>query len=174
MSLAKRLGAIFGTGTTVDPALIPRLSGSVVQVVGTQTGAVSTTTNIMPFDDTIPQNTEGADFFTRTITPTSAASKLRIEVVFNASMNGASYATVALFQGVIASALACGTKYGGNGTYEQVSFSHVMTAGTTSEITFSVRAGMHMAGTLTMNGDGGARRLGGILFSSITVTEIAA
>lgn len=73
-----------------------KLSGDTVQVVNTQTGAVSTTTTVMPFDDTIPQ------------------------------------------------------------------------------ITFRVRAGQHTAGTLTMNGDGGARRLGGILFSSITITEYKA
>jgi len=174
MSLAKRLGAIFGTGATVDPALIPRLSGSTVQVQSTQSGAVATTTTIMPFDDTVCQITEGSEFLTRAITPTNAANKLRIEVVFNASMSGVSYATVALFQDAAANALACGSKYGLNGSYEQVCFSHTMTAGTTSPITFRVRAGMHMAGTLTMNGDGGARRLGGILFSSITVTEIAA
>lgn len=175
MSLASKIAALFAAGgTKLDPTVVPRLSGSVVQVVNTQTGAVSSTTNIMPFDDTIPQNTEGADFFTRTITPTSAASKLRIDVVFNASMTASSYATVALFLGANASALACGSKSGGNGTYEQVSFSHVMTAGTTSEVTFIVRAGMHTGGTLTMNGDGGVRRLGGILLSSITITEIAA
>lgn len=172
MSLAKKIASLFGVGGLIDPAVMP--SGSVVQVVGTQTGAVATTTTIMPFDDTICQITEGTEFFTRTITPKNSANKLRIDVVFNASMNGASYATVAVFKDAVASALGCGSRSGGNGTYEQVSFSFEVTAGTTSEITFRVRAGMHMAGTLTMNGDGGARRLGGILLSSITVTEIAA
>lgn len=151
-----------------------KLTGDVVQVVNTQIGAVATTTTVMPFDDTIPQITEGGEFFTRTITPASASNKLRIDVVFNGSPNAASYVTVALFKNADADALAVGSHYAGNGDYAQTVFTHFMDAGTTSEITFRVRAGQHTAGTLTMNGDGGARRLGGILFSSITITEYKA
>ena len=54
-----------------------------VQVVNTQTGAVDTGTTAMPCDDTIPQNTEGDEFMTLAITPTSATNKLKIDVVFN-------------------------------------------------------------------------------------------
>jgi hypothetical protein len=147
-------------------------AGDVVKVVNTQTGAVASTTTVLPFDDTIPQNTEGAEFFTRTITPASATNKLRIDVVFNGSPSTTSYVTVALFKDSDASALAVGSHYAANGEYVQTVFTFFMDAGTTSEITFKVRAGLHVAGTLTMNGDGGARRLGGILYSSITITEI--
>ena len=151
-----------------------KLPGDVVQVVNTQTGAVATTTTVMPFDDTIPQITEGGEFMTRTITPTSAANMLRIDVVFNGSPNAASYVTAALFKNSDANALAVGTHYAGNGEYAQTVFTFFMQAGTTSLTTFRVRAGQHVGGTLTMNGDGGARRLAGILFSSITITEIKA
>jgi hypothetical protein len=48
-----------------------------------------------------------------------------------------------------------------------------MDAGTTSETTFKVRAGGEEAGTTTFNGVGGARKYGGVLASSITITEIA-
>lgn len=34
--------------------------------------------------------------------------------------------------------------------------------------------GQHTAGTMTFNGDGGARRLGGVMASSITITEVKA
>jgi hypothetical protein len=50
---------------------------------------------------------------------------------------------------------------------------HYMTAGTTSATTFKVRGGVN-AGTLTFNGEVGARLFGGVCASSITVTEIAA
>lgn len=43
-----------------------------------------------------------------------------------------------------------------------------------TKITAEMMAAGAAAGTLTMNGDGGARRLGGILFSSITITEYKA
>ena len=59
--------------------------GKVVQIVNVQDGAVATTTTAIPLDDTIPQNTEGGEFMTLAITPTSATSKLRIDVVGNGS-----------------------------------------------------------------------------------------
>ena len=56
--------------TGVAAAALP--AGSVLQVVQTQTGAVATTTVTIPFDDTIPQITEGAEFITLAITPKSS------------------------------------------------------------------------------------------------------
>lgn len=146
--------------------------GRIVQVVNTQTGAVATTTTIMPFDDTIPQITEGGEFMTRAITPTSASNILKIDVLLNVAPGNLGYVTAALFQDSTANALAVGAHYETASTYCQIAFTHFMTAGTTSATTFRVRAGQNLAGTLTVNGDGGARRLGGVLMSSITITEI--
>ena len=47
-----------------------------------------------------------------------------------------------------------------------------MTAGTTSSTTFKVRAGLTSAGTTTLNGNGGNRKLGGVLNSGIWIREI--
>lgn len=160
--------------TTVQKEMQDKLSGDIIQIVNTQTGAVATTTTIMPFDDTIPQNTEGGEFMTRSITPASASNILKIDVLLNGSPSAVSYVTAALFQDSNANALAVGAHYEGAGTYCQVAFTFFMTAGTASATTFKVRAGQHTAGTLTVNGDGGARRLAGILYSSITITEIKA
>ena len=49
-----------------------------------------------------------------------------------------------------------------------------MTAGTTSATTFKVRIGGNSSVTVTLNGQSGARRLGGVASSSITITEVAA
>lgn len=149
-------------------------AGAAVQTVIAQTGAVATTTTVMPFDDTIPQITEGAEFLTRTITPTSATSKLLVQVVLNGSCSTTSYITVGLFRDSTAGALAAASKYGVNGSYEQVVLSCLVDAGSTAATTFRVRAGQHTAGTLTVNGDGGARRLGGAMATTMTVTEILA
>ena len=51
---------------------------------------------------------------------------------------------------------------------------HVMTAGTTSPITFKMRGGNVNSGTFTFNGESGGAKLGGKLFSTITVMEISA
>lgn len=151
------------------------LGGQVVQVVNTQTGAVATGTTDIPVDDTIPQNTEGDEYMTRAITPTSATHKLKIDVVMNCSHSQEAWLTVALFQDATANALAGARGYMITTTSGQcITFSHYMTAGTTSETTFKVRAGSGGAGTFTFNGSGGTRHFGGVLASSITITEIRA
>jgi len=151
-------------------------TGKVLQVVNTTSSAVATNTTAMPYDDTIPQNTEGAELMTATITPSNSSNKLRIDVtVFCASSFGDM--TVALFQDSTANALAAGGHDIINraNAMIQISFSHYMTAGTTSATTFKVRGGQSNAGsTFTLNGDSGARLLGGVMSSSITITEIAA
>jgi hypothetical protein len=148
--------------------------GLVGQVVNTQTGASGTTTTILPVDDTIPQNTEGAEFMSLAITPVDANSTLLIDVVFHGAPSVTlRWVTAALFKDSGADAIAAGTlgpqdAHGG----ANISFRHKMTAGTTSEITFKVRAGLNGTGTLTFNGNNGNRLLGGVHASSITITEI--
>jgi hypothetical protein len=164
------------TGTQVIPkATLP--TGSVLQVVNATTNSFLSTTNTIPLDDTIPQNTEGAEFLTCSITPISASSKLYINVVFNtcASVTGA-LSTIALFQDSTANALiACwGTTSTANSPPPPMTLSYSMTSGTTSSTTFKVRGGMNSAGTFQVNGASGARYLGGSMISFIGITEVAA
>lgn len=151
------------------------LAGSVVQTVNVQDGAVATGTTLIPFDDTIPQNTEGDQFMSLAITPTSATNKLKIDVVFNYGHSANLGAIVALFQDSTANALACASEYMNTSSQlGNIKFTHYMTAGTTSSTTFKVRAGGHTgsAGTTTFNGQSSSRLFGGVLASSITITEI--
>jgi hypothetical protein len=147
--------------------------GALVQRVQTQTGAVATGTTVIPIDDTIPQNTEGDEYMTLAITPTDAANILYIRVtawlVHSANIT---WLIGALFKDSDANALAAMAEYGINsGGSECVTFTHKMTAGTTSAITFKFRAGGNNAGTMTFNGTGGARFLGGVIASSIEIDE---
>jgi hypothetical protein len=147
-------------------------SGVVVQVVTTQTGAASTDATGIPFDDTIPQNTEGTEFMTLSITPTSASNRLRIDVVLFGSATTTPWVTVALFQDSTANALSATSSFVAVSTSGySIPLTYFMTAGTTSSTTFKVRAGSS-TGTMTFNGQSGARRLGGVMASSITITEI--
>jgi len=153
--------------------------GNTLQVVNTQTGAVATATSVIPNDDTIPQNTEGGEFMTLAITPTSASNLLKIEVVLHGteSANVADLFMAALFQDSTADALAVGLRddQGISKGPGGIIFTHYMVAGTTSATTFKVRAGMNIAGTFVFNGGNGTgRKFGGVLASSITITEIAA
>ena len=147
--------------------------GKVIQVVNTQTGAVATGTTTLNDDDTIPQNTEANEFMTLAITPTSASNKLVIEVILHGAHTAADSHTVALFQDSTANALACITYVVSANWTAANTFNHYMTSGTTSSTTFKVRAGSSAAGTFTLNGVSSGRTRGGVVASSITITEIA-
>lgn len=145
------------------------------QVVQSTLTTLATGTALIPSDDTIPQNTEGDQYLSVTITPKSATSTLVIdveaEVVHSAA---ASYCVGALFQDSTANALAVGQIYAYNTSQQRLKFSHQMTSGTTVATTFKVRAGGTVAGTLYINGIGGSRYFGGAMYSLIRITEIPA
>jgi hypothetical protein len=159
------------------PAFVPTaanaLAGSVVQVVNYQTGAYALGSTTTPYDDTIPQNTEGDEFMTLSITPKSATNKLKIDVTVIFGHGANSYAVTALFQDSTADALAACKNQNGVSTGEDMhNFTHYMTAGTTSSTTFKVRIGA-TGGNIYFNGNNApGRLLGGVSVSSITITEI--
>ena len=176
-------GTISGTWNVVvlDKGATTNSASNLVQVVNTQSGAVSSTATTIPADDTIPQITEGAEFMTAAITPTNANNILYIDVMVHFQVSTEDYGVVALFQDATAGALAAGLAMhsydavgGGGGSFRTgiITFKHKMTAGTTSATTFRVRGGGG-GGTFTFNGAAAARLLGGVISSSITVTEVA-
>jgi len=147
--------------------------GKIVQVVNFQTGEVATGTTQIPTSDSIPQNTEGDEYMTLAITPTSATNKLLIEVVMHISSLATSNATSALFQDTTADALAVMNQVVSGASHNQaISFNHYMDAGTTSETTFKVRGGTNAVQTTTFNGQNSTRLFGGVMASSITITEM--
>ena len=174
-SAAKLTIAANGTVTLAAP--LPLASGgsgavaanSVVQVVNFTTGALQSGTTVLPEDDTIPQITEGDEWFTLAITPKHADNKLLIQVVCNMGGDSALDTALALFQDTTANALAVSfwTSYSNNRIF---TINHFMTAGTTSATTFRVRGGSN-AGITRLNGRGAARRYGGVASSGITITE---
>jgi len=147
-------------------------SGTVVQVASFETGAVATGTTTIPQDDTIPQSTEGDQYMTLSITPKSATSTLVIDVTMVLSSSVAGNGMVALFQDSTANALAVTSSALDTASrMETVRLLHKMTSGTTSSTAFKVRAGNNNAGTTTFNGVAGSRFFGGVMASSIVITE---
>jgi hypothetical protein len=152
--------------------------GKIVQIVNVTDGTTATGTTVFPFDNTIPQNTEGTEFMTLAITPTNSSNKLFIQVVNVGSSTAANTGIItALYQDTTANALAA-TMQGARqaDVANTTTFNHYMTAGTTSATTFKVRAGTYSAGTYRFNGaaSSGIQLFGGVMPSSITITEIEA
>lgn len=151
------------------------LPGQEIQCQESYTGAVASGSTAIPLDDTIPQNTEGTQFMTQTITPTSSANLLRIEAQLNLASPVAATGALALFQDAIANALAvAGIDAGLSGTETLSPISWSMQAGTISATTFKLRAGDGGSHTWTFNGAGAARHYGGTLASFLRAREVMA
>lgn len=146
----------------------------VVQRAYNNVDAKATGTTLIPFDDTAPpQITEGDEYMTQAITPTNASNILVIEcevAVWSYTAN--TTVTFALFQDATANALAMSAQYVDNTNQAKTArLKHTMVAGTTSATTFRLRVGGASGGTFTFNGVNNTSYGGGILASSMTVTE---
>lgn len=147
----------------------------IAQIVTFQTGTVATGSTQIPADDTIPQQSEGDQYMSLSITPRNAASTLEIDVVFYSAITTTSglITTAALFKDSGANAIAAGVHYGnGSSNYDgPIIIRHMVTAGSTSAQTFKIRAGVNTTGTLTFNGHLGAQFYGGVMASRMTIKE---
>lgn len=117
-------------------------SGTMVQQIVSESATQSSTTGIIPQDNTIPQQTEGIELLTATITPTNASNRLVITAHLNLA-SSSSTLNVALFQDATADSIrvvAAGSAPDTKGS--SAILLHIMTAGTTSSTTFKIRAGV--------------------------------
>jgi hypothetical protein len=173
------------SGTAASPQIAsgavgsPELAaGAVVQVVNAQFSAVATGTTTMPFDDTIPQSSEGDQYMTLAITPKSATNILVIHVsaMLANSAGAGNPMSMALFQDSTANALAANASIlvNTNVPAPPITLTYSMTAGTTSSTTFKVRAGLNAGSTTTFNGYNTGRLFGAIPKSSMIVWEYKA
>ena len=145
------------------------------QEVFFKTSATASGTTVIPWDDTIPQNTEGTEFLSLPIIPLNSKSRLIIDVQAVISTENASgtIAFGALFQDSIANAIASCWSYVSSGPIgNPLKIRHFMENSTTNETTFKFRAGPETSTTTTLNGRSGTRRLGGTANSYISIQEI--
>jgi hypothetical protein len=152
------------------------LPGQIVKSLYSADGALATGTTTVPFDDTIPQNTEGDQYLSLAITPTSAINYLDVSVQAVVICGQGGNTAVCLFQDTTANALAVNWNpqaVAANGDAQQT-LRYRTLAGTTSSTTFKVRAGSSAGGTTNFNGTGAARKYGGVLNSWIAITELHA
>jgi len=152
--------------------LLPVTSGKVAQVVGNRTGNVIAVNGVIPFDDTIPQQTEGDEVLTVTITPTNALSTLIVSTSFYASSSGSILCIQALFRDSTADAIGVS-----EGQLKTQSLNMAMTvndipANSTNPTTFKLRVGPQSAAIFWINGFNNIRTYGGQAVLGITVWEI--
>lgn len=154
--------------------------GSQVQQVFATTNANTTLSTVIPADSTAPQSTEGTQVLTASITPTSASNWLVVDVTVYAAetSNVGDLIIAALFRDSGADAVAVGTIGGMNGggnylTAGVTVFRYRVAAGATTATTFTVRVGNN-AGAAALNVSHQGHNFGGLLSSTLTVTEVQA
>jgi hypothetical protein len=148
--------------------------GTLAQVLRDVETTYSTTTSVIPDDNTIPQQSEGTEILAVTITPTNAASKIRIRCSVMATHGTAANPYIlSLFQDSVASAFAATMGMGANSGWPQnTMIESVVDAASTTTRTYKLRIGGGTTGTVAINGNTTARLFGGVSASTMEVEEI--
>lgn len=148
-------------------------TSKIVQIVQTSTGTYASGTTTVPNDNTIPQNTEGDQYLTLSITPTSTSNKIMVSFVGHTGSTGVGYLNVALYRDSVANALAAVASYQLTSSGSSVvPLNFIETATSTSAVTYKIRIGCSVAGTTYINGGGGASAiLGGVCATTLIITE---
>jgi len=132
-------------------------------------------TTVLPYDDTIPQVTEGTQVLSVSHTPVSTTNRLRIRIEGFGAANGVIPMGMALFVNGASNAVRSSFVVGPASDYI-VYFGMVYeyVPGSTSAQTLTVRVGPN-SGAMRMNGDiAGGRKGGGTAAMTIVVEEIKA
>jgi len=147
-------------------------SSSVLQIVSVSNVAFSSSAATTPFDDTIPQSSEGVQVLTVNITPSNNTSKLVVQGVIMASCPSADSLITSLFSGGV-NAIYANMIAVGAGQLETIDVLHKFTPGSTSTLTMSIRVGCVVGAGINFNGDGGGRKFGGVSTCWMVITEYA-
>jgi|GEM_PF-3062604 len=174
-----------GSGLGPSAADVAAISDSVavIQTAYAELATSDTTMALIPLDDSIPQQDEGEEVLTCSITPTRADSYLLITASWNLTedtntLDGAVVA--ALFRDSSADSICaqpgrCSSGAGGSFAALDHAFQDMhcrVASGSTSATTIKLRLGGEAAGTYRWNGWSGGRKLGGSQRIAITIFEV--
>lgn len=167
-------GQILTSNSTEASGLKWENKSGIIQSVYVERNSSFITSAVIPVDTSIPQQTEGAELFTISITPKLATSKLRITVNTSGAhlTSGTQYYTIALFRDSGANAIGARTVIVGQFLPADNTMIKQVDSTSTASTTFKVRVGTD-AGSISVNsGGGGTAYFGSASISSIVVDEL--
>lgn len=168
------INAIASAGLVPDDADLTQLAQAIAASVGrgyASTGAYASTSTSIPFDDTIPQDTEGAEALSIAYTPKSATSKLLVSGQAQLQCGSNYKCGIALFQNGDADAKATAWGYATTSSWPvSVGCTALISPATTDEITLSMRYGASSSNCY-LNGNTSARLFGGVSNTYINIIE---
>jgi hypothetical protein len=159
----------FIAGTTLT---LP--AGTIVSTGSAQYATNANLNTIIPWDDTIPQIAEGVQIISVSVTAQAALNTFRMRFSGEVATSAASWVTAAIFADGAANAIAgsgvlCDEA---SGSGRSLVFDFFYTPGDTAAHTLTVRVGPDAAVTTRMNGAAAARRLGGVMNTTLSWDEI--
>lgn len=148
-------------------------TGGVIQRAYAEYATNADLTTAIPFDDTIPQNTEGTEIISQAFTPKSSTSRIRLRFQGGAAHGTAATSMgAALFRDSVANALAASTILApGVGYVAPLSVEFEEASPGTSAVTYKVRVGPQ-SGTMRLNGQQTGRIYGGVMKSTLIIEEV--
>lgn len=165
----------YDPGLAIPPGYLAN-AGRVIQSLSNLRSDYANTALLIPFDDTIPQIGEGFEFFTLNFVPSAVGNRVRLQSFVNCSHNVAGGATIisAIFRGGVANALVAGTfSISSSNNLVQVAEEYEYIAADVLPVTFSVRMGMSVAGTMYINGRLAGALMGGSYISYLKLEEFS-
>jgi hypothetical protein len=162
---------IISTFPTVDP-------GTPSNIVSATSVTLDSTATIIPYDNTVPENTEGKAFadLDITYTPKKATSKLLIEVFMQAAADVGTSFVIALFVDSDQFAIAASMTSIPANFDNEANLMAIIDAGSTTARTYKVRFGStNPSGspTVFVNQSAVGAKFGGVLSSTMTITELS-
>lgn len=168
------IGALAGLDSLDRPHLATGFG--VIQLqsheIGASTAYINSNT-VIPFDDTIPQNTEGDQLFSGTYTPVSLTSEIYVEFWGMFGVGGAAAVLIAaLFQDNGADAVSVVAQYVAGTVVCPLDLMYRFSPASLDPITFSIRFGpsTNVGTSSYLNGNSAGRLFGGITRAYLRVS----
>lgn len=179
-SRAANVPATIGTGANqllqLDGSgrLPAGLAGKLIDRVYAEYTTVAGLTTAIPFDDTIPQNTEGTQVLSASITPKSASNILRVRALVPVSPNnGTAFITAAAFINANVNASCAASCTMPTNYMEQISLEFEYVPASVTAQTISIRVGETSGFFVYINGTSAGRRYGGASRATLIIEEFA-
>jgi hypothetical protein len=177
---ANNFGVSVGGSKVSDASSLGLLNGTLgtdyrnlLQTQIVTLGTVLTGTTTIPYDNTIPQITEGIQVLSLNITPINSSSILEIQfqIMISPGSGMSDRYAASLFKVGSNNALITSMQYAAGLETRILSGLHRITSGGTSQQTFTIRGGAASVGTVTFNGVSGTQYYGGTFNSYMIIKE---
>jgi hypothetical protein len=148
------------------------VAGVTVQTVIATYTTVTSTTDAIPLDDSIPQQTEGLEIISQAFTPKFASSTILIDVTISFGAGTGVSCCGAIFKDATANAVRAGGTGGLSSDLGSFGLKYSEAAGSATARTYKLRVGPE-SGTMFLNQTSASDTLGSRQACTMVITEIA-